>query len=163
MKKFTIAICFAVLLSGCAAPFYMSKGVVDFRPYTEEGFFISPGMEGFNFKYSPIGVISISFTPGVVTKDGEKTAKQPYKEQRIDAMGYSAQGQAQTQVFGTSENIFRPSAEYMLEQLVEYAKSLGANGLLDYEIQYIYPATKYGVAAGYSQATISAFAVAIEK
>lgn len=121
------------LLFGCATGRYANyteiASLTDLRPYTEAGFFISPGMEG--VRYNPIGTISMSFAPGI--KNTETKVERAVYE---DIQKTMTSQTSYTTV--KAEELFQPNEAYMLDKVVEYAKSMGANGLLNYRISYDY-------------------------
>ena len=76
MKKLIIILGLAMLATSCAimAPQQQKEIVnfLDYRPYTDAGFFISP--YGYNGKFEPIGQLDIVVYPEEVT-DGIYTSK----------------------------------------------------------------------------------------
>lgn len=62
MKKIILLV---VLLyaSSCAVQYNEAYYMADFRPYTEEGFIISP-LSSYAAPYKPLATICIEFTPG---------------------------------------------------------------------------------------------------
>lgn len=108
--------------------------MADYREYTADGFTITPSSSGFT--YESVGDLSIKFTIGV--KDGYINKEAKWKE----------------------ENVFKPSYDYMVAEIVKEAKSLGANALLNFNITPIIRGTKYGeVVDGY---IASGFAVKLK-
>lgn len=137
MKKTLLLAVATLLLTSCVtsklARYIQIHSVTDFRPFTENGFFISPGMEGVSYK--PIGLIRYTFSPGV--KNNNPVKKKPYSsyyEDRYDEYGFRI---TDTKV-KDDDDFFQPDEAYITERVVEYAKTLGATGLLNYKITYSY-------------------------
>lgn len=127
MKK-VLVIAAAFLLSSCAIQKYSeARFMTDFRPYTTAGFMISP-LSTIAAEYQPIATISIEFTPGFdVTYLNDEAVK---KEKKT----YDDLYQGNPHL---SKQWHEPTSGEMLDKFVEYAKSLGANGLLDYQAEVI--------------------------
>ena len=68
MKKIILLV---VLLyaSSCAVQYNEAYYMADFRPYTEEGFIISP-LSSYAAPYKPLATICIEFTPGYDRTNG---------------------------------------------------------------------------------------------
>lgn len=135
MKKILLLLSACVVLSSCAIQKYSQKTyLADYREYAADGFTITPSSSGFT--YESVGDLSIKFTIGV--KDGYINKEAKWKE----------------------ENVFKPSYDYMVAEIVKEAKSLGANALLNFNITPIIRGTKYGeVVDGY---IASGFAVKLK-
>lgn len=127
MKK-VLVIAVAYLMSSCATQKYSEvRFMTDFRPYTTAGFVISP-LSTIATEYQPIATISIEFTPGIdVTYLNEDVVK---KEQKAYDDLYQGNPYLKKQWH-------EPTSKEMLDKFVEYAKTLGANGLLDYHAEVI--------------------------
>ena len=95
---------------------YVSTMFLDFQPYTEAGFFISPNP--YTGQFSPIGEISIVVKPAL-----QRQAKQ-VKGSFSDSM-YASTGALVVQ-----EEI---PAEELLEMAVNEAKAQGANGISNFK------------------------------
>lgn len=130
MKKFIIVL-LAFCASSCAVQWYNEQQyLVDFRPYTEEGFIISP-LSTYAAEYNPIGIVSMEFTPGFdkpQIKVEEPGAKK--KEGINDDLYFS--GERHT---SSKKHKHTPTWAEMMDKFVDYAKSLGANGILDYHFE----------------------------
>lgn len=119
---------FILTLSSCFVyrPYTETIYTADFKPYTVDGFFITPA-SSINEIYDPIALVDINFTPGVL--DG-----------------------------GTNwSKYYYPTHSEMLDKLVNQAKKVGANALLDFKITIVYNYTKDGntsidhyIASGYA-------------
>ncbi len=127
MKK-VLVIAVAYLMSSCAIQKYSEVCfMTDFRPYTTAGFMISP-LSTIATEYQPIATISIEFTPGLdATYLNEKIVKEEKKT-------YDDIYQSNPYL---KKQWHEPTSKEMLDKFVEYAKSLGANGLLDYHVEVI--------------------------
>lgn len=127
MKKILL-IAWVFLASSCAVQKYSEVCfLTDFRPYTAAGFIISP-LSTIASEYKPIAAISIEFTPGYdVTYLNEKAIKK--EETPYDDL-YQSEPHSKKQWH-------KPAPDEMLDKFVEYAKSLGANGLLDYRFEVV--------------------------
>lgn len=141
MKKILLLALTAILVSCGTTQYAINREIptfTDFRPYTDNGFFISPGISG--VKYKPIGIVSFVFIPGV--KDPKNNKYQMYKENVVDAYGYRVRTNIPDSVFrkqkDISDGFFQPDEAYMIGRVVEYAKGIGATGLLNYKIVYDY-------------------------
>lgn len=146
MKKIILLV---VLLyaSSCAVQYNEAYYMADFRPYTEEGFIISP-LSSYAASYKPLATICIEFTPGY---DRTYVNEKIVESKVNDDMYLSANGKKQQ---------WRcPTQDEMLKKLVDYAKSIGANGLLDYRFEAVRP-----VKSNFNQVLyyrLTAFAISI--
>lgn len=130
MKKFLFISVMALLLSGCVT---MQKraytsycATFDFTEFTKQGFFITES-NSVSFNYEPIGSIS-----GVVISGYE-------------VLGKESQGGSKTQddVYYREKTEKVKYGEYMLAdfrdalfEIVEAAKELGANGIINLDVSY---------------------------
>lgn len=119
MKKLLLSLTVFVML-GCSGRVYLQRTFIgDFREYSEAGFVISPSFTGFT--YEPIGLIEMEFSSG--EKKDYKAATN--KEQPVVLFG-------QTAPIG---DVFFPTYDYVVSELVLEAKKLGANGILGLKIE----------------------------
>lgn len=128
MKK-VLVIAVAFLMSSCATQKYSEvRFMTDFRPYTTSRFMISP-LSTIATEYQPIATISIEFTPGLdatyLNEEVVKKEKNTYDDDLYQSNPY------------LKKQWHDPTSKEMLGKFVEYAKSLGANGLLDYHVEVI--------------------------
>lgn len=110
MKRFLSLVAACCIFSSCSIQKYsQAVYLADYRAYSAEGFTITPSSSGFT--YESIGDLSIEFVKG--RKDGytNEKARNPW------------------------ENIYIPTHEYMVAEIVKEAKSLGANALLNSHIK----------------------------
>lgn len=120
MKKLFLLALIALLITSCsAARFSQDVYISDFRPYTEDGFTISPYHEG--YQYESVGLIDIEFTAG--RKNGYVNPAYHWRSS-ISGAKY--------------KDWYQPDYAYMLDELVKKAKQMGANGILDLKCTSVY-------------------------
>lgn len=152
MKKFLFITSIVFLLSSCAVkyPYRQYSAVVDFTEYTNQGFFITES-NSVSFDYDPIGSVSSVVKSGYEVLGQEMSAKGNMKD---DVYYHENTGKLK---FGKyiSANI-----EDALSELVNASKELGANGIINLEVNYI-SATydKYGDVASPSSYIVSGMAI----
>lgn len=146
MKKiiFFVMLLFA---SSCAVQYNEAYYLADFRPYTDEGFIISP-LSSYPASYQPLATICIEFTPGCdrTLVNGKEVDKKFNDDIYLPAPRKQQQWH-------------HPTQDEMLKKLVDYAKSIGANGLLNYHFEAIRP-----IKSNYNEVLyyrLTAFAVSI--
>lgn len=129
MKKI-IFLLSILLISGCAMQRQrlVSTFFLDYRPYTEHGFFISP--DPFTGKFIPVGDLFITVIPGTKPKKAQEKVAIDYERAYFDDI-YAAP--TPSQVF-TKETI---SPEELLEIAVSEAKRVGANGISNFKCECI--------------------------
>lgn len=116
MKKLFI-IAFVGLLVSCSPGFYETSNVLNLKEYTGEDFTINPTSVS-NGDFEPLGTISNYFNIGKPKNgDEHKTISRTYKS------------------FGnTYNNGYDVSFEYMMKKTINDAKSIGANGIIEFKI-----------------------------
>ncbi len=130
MKKI-IPLIATLLLCSCSVMThqrYVATMFLDFQPYTEAGFFISPNP--YTGQFSPLGEISISIQPAL-----QRKAKQ--------VKGYNDGLYSNNSAPVVQEEI---SAEELLEMAVKEAKARGANGISNFKCSKVFdmdPIEKY--------------------
>lgn len=135
----------ALALHGCVGPRYSETVYfADYRPYTAEGFTISPSSSGFT--YESIGDLEIVFMAGTL-EDSVHTASATDDLRTLRE--YEERGR-----------IYCPSYEEMTEKIVRRAQELGADALLNFRIRPIYVESSYTPIIGF---TVSGFAVKLIK
>lgn len=110
----------ALILCSCSVMThqrYVSTMFLDFRPYTEAGFFISPNP--YTGEFSPLGEINIVVQPAL-----QRRAQQ-IKGSFSDGLYAASTGSPVVQ-----EEIF---SEELLEMAVKAAKEKGANGISNFK------------------------------
>lgn len=136
MKKLILIAIVAWGTFGCAS-YRQITYIGDFRKYTDENFVVSVVATG--YEYDPVGEVVMKFSAG----------RKP---------GYIRPGYNPTSRRASlPKNFFVPTYEFMLDELVKEAKSLGATGLLNLRINEV----KKSKSSTYY--TASGFAVKIKK
>jgi hypothetical protein len=134
MKKL-LTLLIISLVSSCSVQRYSeSYSLADFRPYTAEGFLISP-FTSYASPYKSVGIISIEVIPG---KDGSSPG-----EVNVEVNG-QRQGDLYAPIPSVPGQWRNPSPQETLDKLVAYAKSLGANGLLDCNLEIFFVKSSMG-------------------
>ncbi len=119
MRKLVLALFLILLISGCSpklAQRIVDVNFFDFRPYTENVFFLSP--DPFTGKFTPCGELYIRVSPADMVSQGNR---QPVK--KIEDALYSKRsfpGEIYKEVI---------SADELLKIVVDEAKKVGANGI----------------------------------
>lgn len=113
-------------LSSCITPqFSQYVGMVDFRPYMEEGFFVSRS-NSVSFDYEPIGYVEALVESG---KDKSIKIENKYKKEFEQTYYSNAKWRSAT-------------SEDAMKVIVEKSKQVGADALIDIEFKvYTYPNT----------------------
>lgn len=127
MKKFiAILFVFGFVFSGCKSSYYNEVVTsLDFREYTKQGFIISPTTSG--FEYTPVSEINVSFYLGNKLPD--------------DLKGKKGIKMVKDRYLGITE--YYPTSERILDKIVDEAKAMGANGIVNFKSSYI-SSKKYG-------------------
>ncbi len=125
----------AMILSSCSVtrPRAVYSSFIDYRPYADAGFFLSP--DPYAGKYESLGELKMEIVPAIL-KTSEK--KQDSKEPRFTDGLYSNQP-----TLSSTYMEFIDSPE-LLEIVVGKALELGANGIVNLDISVIYDVSKYG-------------------
>lgn len=122
MKNLIYLIIFSIIIVSCSTPTVIQSYVLDYRPYTEEGMFISPN--AYTGEHQPLGEINITVYPGkdMSTYDSYQSYQDPVypKNYKINA----------------EEANFTP--EKLLDMCVQKAKQLGANGISNFKCEVVY-------------------------
>lgn len=127
MKRLLIFAVVAIVASSCSVlthQRYVSTMFLDFQPYTEAGFFISPNP--YTGEFSPIGEISITIQPALMPKTKVIRGTGDYTD------GLYAQKNNANVV---QEDI--PASE-LLDMAVREAKAKGANGISNFKCLVVY-------------------------
>jgi lipoprotein len=126
MKKIIVLLSI-LLISGCAMQRQrlVSTFFLDYRPYTEHGFFISP--DPFNGKFIPVGDLAITVIPGTEPKKTQEKMSIDYERAYFDDI-YA------TPSIPAKEII---SPEELLEIAVSEAQKVGANGISNFKCECI--------------------------
>lgn len=129
MRKFLFISAMALLLSACAVPkrAYTSYSTsFDFTEFTNDGFFITES-NSVSFDYDPIGSIS-----GVVTSGYEVLGKDKQRESKMKDDVYYQEKNEKVRYGEYKYADFRN----VLFEIVESAKKLGANGIINLDVVY---------------------------
>lgn len=125
MKRTIILLSIIVCLTGCAVQNQtrvVSASFIDYRPYSQSGFFISP--DPYPGKFSSLGELYIEVFPAI------ESSRPTYSIQQDGIYSNVSGTYARNQ-----ETIF---SDELLEIAVDNARELGANGLADFDIRIIY-------------------------
>lgn len=163
MKKCVIFIIAAIAICGCGTSQqtydrYVDTHLLDYRPYTEAGFFISPN--SYPGVYSPVGDILIRVFPAVYLKDNNKVLSA--KTGGYDDGIYSRSNDAAPNSGTKTEEI---SSSELLDIAVGEALKLGANGISNFRCSSIYDThvDRSGSHRVFSHYEISGLCISIEK
>jgi uncharacterized protein YbjQ (UPF0145 family) len=126
MKKFiAILFVFGFIFSGCKSSYSSYKETttsLDFREYVKQGFVIIPATVGFEYtpvEYTPISEINVLFYSGNKLPDDLKGKR----------------GIKTSKIWSVTE--YHPTSERILDKIVEEAKAMGANGIVNFKSSYI--------------------------
>lgn len=126
MRKILLLLISAALLAGCSLTRPSARMVntifLDYRPYTTEGFFISPN--SYNGEHDVLGELSIDITPALIPFSKVEKSEFP------DGI-YKTFGGPKV----VKEEIY---AEEILEIAVSKAVELGGNGLSNFSAKRIF-------------------------
>lgn len=118
MKRIVIAIVAAALLSSCATlkpqPRQTVTRLLDFRPYSEAGFYISG--DPYPEAHTPIGNIYIEVDPALIPNDAPQSYSDIYRERREPVI---------PEIIPIDE---------LLDEAVSQALQLGADGICNLKI-----------------------------
>lgn len=135
MKKLIIALASVFLISSCGTTTQIFTNVLDYRPYTDNGFFISPNP--YPEAHQTIGEISITVYPG--TKgESDFSATPAQGNQKFGDPIYSG---------GSHKTVENMTPESLLEMCVQKAVDMGANGISNFKCDIVYNVTRsqYGI------------------
>lgn len=141
MKNIFIIIASALMVASCGTTTQIFTNVLDYRPYTDNGFFISPNP--YPEAHQTIGEISITVYPG--TKgESDFSATPAQGKQKFGDPVYGGTVNSRNSHNKTAE-IMTP--ESLLEMCVQKAIDMGANGISNFKCDIVYNVTKsqYGV------------------
>lgn len=159
---YSFAIAFAFLLCGCSTQYLSSYHeevyFADYRTYAAEGFTISPVASGFT--YEPIGELKIVCKPG--------TLKNPSEETDVQQDKFKAKWQIEAENQQATSDLYMPTLTEMTDKIVDQARELGANALLNFNIEVrptTIPASVNGIGTYIDSAefVISGFAVKLKE
>lgn len=122
MKKIFLLAVAAIVVCSCGVATherYVTKMFLDFQPYSEAGFFISP--DSYTGKFSPIGEMNITVQPAVQPQTQRSRGKKLFE----DAVYF--------EVNGAPVAVEVITAEELVEMAVKEARARGANGISNFK------------------------------
>lgn len=133
MKVLQIVITLSLLaLSSCGSPTQILSSVLDYRPYTDNGFFISPNQ--YPGEHQPLGEISIMVVPGI------KEISHDFAEGDDDDIKFN--DPLYVTASRSSGGKMHITPEYLLELCVQKAVDMGANGISNFKCEIVYKVSK---------------------
>lgn len=136
MKTFVrLLICLALssmVLSSCSVtkPRRVYSTFIDYRPYTEANFFISP--DHYAGKYESLGELRLEIYPAIIKDAASKSKDNNFSDGLYH--GKLTTSSAYQEIIDTDE---------ILELAVNKALELGANGLVNFKISVNHDITRY--------------------
>lgn len=128
MKKLLYVLGVMIILSGCSVMKPRERSVntffLDYRPYAEEGFFLSP--DPYPGQFTSLGDIRIEVQPAMIP--AEKSYQKGKSQKYTDGMYASSSTNL------VPEEI---SGSTLLDIAVQKAKELGADGIANLKIRYV--------------------------
>lgn len=123
MRKISILLFAVVLLTSCAVkyPFLTYSNVVDFTPYTDAGFFLTES-NSVSFSYSPVGSLSTTIKSGYEVLNVNKKLANDAVYNDYTRLKYG--------------KYIPANVDDAITLLIESAKELGANGIINLNIIY---------------------------
>jgi len=121
MKKIILLALLAIVVSSCGITTherYVTKLFLDFQPYTEAGFFISP--DSYTGRFAPVGELNITVQPAVQPQSQRTRGNKKFD----DAVYFEVNGSP------IALEVILP--EELLEMAVNEAKAQGANGIANF-------------------------------
>lgn len=130
MRRLLIIIALLSAISSCAVTQQRERIVqtlfLDYRPFVEQGFFLSP--DPYPGEFTALGDLSIKVFPAIIKTDKDKT------DATFNERDNYAYYKGQTKETFTKEKL---SGKELLQEAVDAAKALGANGIADLRITEI--------------------------
>lgn len=126
-------IVFGLLFASCA-PLKYSEEVysMDFRKYSEQGFVITP-TDNINREYVSLLNVEMVFTSGFTDSEEKFVERRGFSQSEIKDDLYRDRNTLRVKKT-QEDNWFMPTYEYMLDQFVQYAKSMGADAIVDFKM-----------------------------
>lgn len=128
MKHILTLILAAILVASCGVATHTritETAFIDYRPYTSAGFFLSP--DPYTGAFDALGEVIVYVTPAILPR-----AQAVRKAATTFADGvYNNAGTTSAYVYE------KVGAEDLLEDAVKIAKEMGANGLVDIDVQVV--------------------------
>lgn len=122
------------LLFAACAPLKYSEEVysMDFRKYSEQGFVITP-TDNINREYVSLSNVEMVFTSGFTDSEEKFVERRGFSQSEIKDDLYRDRNTLRVKKT-QEDNWFMPTYEYMLDQFVQYAKSMGADAIVDFKM-----------------------------
>ena len=130
MKKLLWMLPLAFIASCVTIPkpqHYTIVGHVDYRPYSEKGFFITES-NSVNFDYTPVSTIVIKSVPGYLPE-----GRKPKIDPRSNNDMYSVPGQED--IKPNDDGHISVTVKSVLDMLYQKAVEAGANGIINLEVR----------------------------
>lgn len=133
MKRALLVLMTASLLTGCSiipkTMYVGSVSIVDYSPYSDEGFFITES-NSVSFDYQPVSSVTAVFRSGYASVEiVEKENQKPKSKQTDDVYsGRIASGRIKTGDF------VEATPQSALEELYRKSVEIGANGIINLKI-----------------------------
>ena len=152
MKKFIPFLSLLLVLTSCAVTRdrQVSTRFLDYRPYSEAGFFISP--DPYPGMFTSLGEFSITVTPAILPSSKVVTRQKNFNDAVYSKPTYGV------------ANLEEISSEELLEMAVQKAKSVGANGIANFRCVSVYEthASRNSISSVLSHYEISGLCISIE-
>lgn len=152
MKQFVVILSLLLVFTSCSVTRdrMVTTRFLDYRPYSEAGFFISP--DPYPGMFTSLGELHITVTPAILPS-AKTVAKQ--KDFNDDLYRRPTYGMAYMEEI---------SSEELLELAVQKAKSVGANGIANFKCLSVYntQVTRYSTSSTLSHYEISGLCISIE-
>ena len=126
----SVIVC-GLLFTSCASIPMYSEHVysIDFRKYSEQGFIITP-TDNINREYTSLADIEMVFTFGYTEK--KIVTRRGFSQSEVKDDLYIDKNTLRSKK-PRGDNWFTPTPEYVLDQFVQYAKSIGADAIVNFK------------------------------
>ena len=124
MKKILLAFVLIVSVCSCGRVYYQEKStLLDLREYSGDNDFVIYPTNISNGDFTPLGTLELAFMTGNSVK---KDMRKYVEEKNLGCGSYR----------------YVPTVKRMVSKAVEEAKSLGANGIISFEIKRVHDVKK---------------------
>lgn len=124
MKKILLAFVLIVSVCSCGRVYYQEKStLLDLREYSGDNDFVINPTNISNGDFTPLGTLELAFMTGNSVK---KDMRKYVEEKNLGCGSYR----------------YVPTVKRMVSKAVEEAKSLGANGIISFEIKQVHDVKK---------------------
>ena len=128
MRRILTLILAAIVVVSCGVATHTrvtETTFIDYRPYTSAGFFLSP--DPYSGAFDALGEVIVSVTPAILPR-----------AQAVRKTATTFSDGVYNNASTTSAYVYeKVGAEDLLEDAVKVAKEMGANGLVDIDIQVV--------------------------